>query len=283
MHNAIYDAFKSYSEKEWVELILQTPNKKYINDIEFPGFPDPEIQTGMVGSSGETALREISPLYFFIHSYSKDAGINFTKDTKLLDFGCGYGRIFRFFMKDIAPGNLVGTDVDQGFVDICRNTFLGGSFDVNTPYPPLQYADASFDIIFAFSIFSHLSEKAHLEWLQEFKRILKPGGLLFLTLRQKSFLMQCAHYSKLDVSGYQKLIADAFGRNHDILLEQYEKGDYIYAPHGGGGVRTNDYYGDTVVPPLYVKENWSKHFSVVDTFDDLNRLSQALVILQKTS
>jgi SAM-dependent methyltransferase len=49
--------------------------------------------------------------------------------------------------------------------------------------PPLPYDDASFDLVYAFSVITHLSEALQREWLREIRRVLKPGGLfLFSTL-----------------------------------------------------------------------------------------------------
>jgi len=45
-------------------------------------------------------------------------------------------------------------------------------------------------------------------------------------------------------------------------------------------VRTNDFYGDTVLPPKYIRKHWTEHFTIVDMVDDLKRLAQAFIVLQ---
>jgi len=281
MHKDIYEKFKGYDEKSWLKILFSTPDNNAIEGIRFPGFPDSELQIKIIGSSGVDSLREVSLFYLLIHQYLKAVGLPITAETKALDFGCGYGRILRFFMKDIAPGKLIGTDVDPNFIDMCRRHFCGGDFDLNGPLPPLRYQDASIDIIYSYSIFSHLSEGPHLKWLQEFKRILKPEGLIFLTCRQESFLKQCRSMTSIvDPPPYAAMLIKAFG-DYEAMMKRYRRGEYIYAPHGGGGVRTNDYYGDTVIPPMYIENVWRRHFHIVDSFDDPSRLAQSLVVLSK--
>lgn len=279
MHTSIYHTFSKIDNTKWIETLLKTPNTPVINGVTFPGFPDTNTQVNMIGSSGANALYEVSLLYQEIHNYINKCGMAFTPETRVLDFGCGFGRIIRFFMKDVAPGNLIGTDVYPEFVHTCNNTFQGVQFDQNEPLPPLAYPDASFDIIYAYSVFSHLSESAHLDWLKEFQRILKPNGMVFITLRQKEFLVNHQRLRGMEgISPYNKALTDFFG-DSNTMLPQYDAGEYIYLARGGGGVLTNDFYGDTVIPPRYIEKAWPEYFKVMDLFDDPSRLAQALIVL----
>lgn len=280
MHDAIYSAYHAFDNDKWIDLLFETPDQSVINGITFPGFPSREVQINMVGSAGAGALHEAAAMYREIHSYARKNGLIFTPDTRVLDFGCGFGRMLRFFLKDVAPGNLIGTDVYPMFVDICNDLFQSMHFDNNEPYPPLPYPDASFDIIYAYSVFSHLSEPAHLQWLKEFRRIIRPGGLIFLTLRQKKFLK--IYNKKIGVSGlsqYEDMLVRSFG-DQNAMLPRYEAGEYIYVASGGGGALTNDFYGEAVIPEKYIEKVWTQYFDIIDLFDKLSRLPQALIVLR---
>jgi ubiquinone/menaquinone biosynthesis C-methylase UbiE len=280
MHAEIFNTFSTVSDEEWTNVLLNSVSNAMIESCVFPGFPDAETQTGMIGSSGVHALYEPRSFYTEIRKIMKNMGKEFDSKTKLLDFATGYGRVLRFFLKDIHPGNLVGSDVRPDFIDICRSTFGNDIlFEQNEPYPPLRYDDNEFDIITAYSLFSHFSEYAHKAWLKEFKRVLKPNGMLFITLRQEEFL-EHSHFdfSQSNLGDYDRYIAANFGT--DAVKKKYKSGEYIYIASGGGGNLTNDFYGDTVIPHKYIKRNWNSMFKIVEHFDRYDRLPQAFYALQ---
>jgi SAM-dependent methyltransferase len=291
MHREIHKSFKKLKDLEWIDLIFNSVDSQVINGVNFPGFPKDNIQIEMIGSCGKNALYEPKKMYEEIRRISKEQKISFNKSTTLLDFACGYGRNVRFFMKDIFPGNLYGSDVKPDFIKICCNAFSFTEdknektskdeviFDINNPFPPLRYKNKSFNFIMAYSLFSHLSEDAHLLWLKEFLRILRQDGLLFLSIRQQSFL---SFYQNLilnnNASDYEKYLSNIFGNSS--IQDRYNNGEYIYNPTGGGPGLSNDFYGDTVIPDKYINTRWLELFDIVEHYDDPSRLPQAFICLR---
>jgi Methyltransferase domain. len=51
----------------------------------------------------------------------------------------------------------------------------------------LDYANQSFDLVYAFSVFTHLDLKAQRRWRDELRRILRPRGILLLTLHGNAY------------------------------------------------------------------------------------------------
>jgi SAM-dependent methyltransferase len=100
----------------------------------------------------------------------------------VLDFGCGCGRTLRWLTKASPKTRFHGADVDAEAIAWCRDHLPGAEFRVSPAAPPTDYADASFDLIYAISVFTHLSLKHQLLWFAELHRILKPEGLLFFTV-----------------------------------------------------------------------------------------------------
>jgi SAM-dependent methyltransferase len=99
-----------------------------------------------------------------------------------LDFGCGCGRIARYVAALPEVVSLRGVDVDADLVGwAVRSLPHCGRFATMRPEPPLAFGDASFDFVYAISIFTHYTEAEQLAWLDEMTRVLRPGGLLLAT------------------------------------------------------------------------------------------------------
>lgn len=97
---------------------------------------------------------------------------------QILEWGCGLGRIGVHLA---GTRNYTGVDIDRASVAWCTE-HIDGRFTVNNPDPPLPFAHDSWDVVFAVSIFTHLSERAHLAWRDEIFRVLKPGGVFIFTV-----------------------------------------------------------------------------------------------------
>ncbi len=111
------------------------------------------------------------------------------KDAAILDWGCGPARVLRHMPEVVSEANSYsGTDYNDKTIAWCRDNLSQIDFSNNSLMPPLVYPDESFDLIYGISIFTHLSEEAHRKWLDELIRVLKKGGILFLTLHGEGFL-----------------------------------------------------------------------------------------------
>jgi SAM-dependent methyltransferase len=100
----------------------------------------------------------------------------------LLDWGCGCGRVLRHW-SDLPRTRVLGCDITPKMVEWCNENLPFAEAAVNELSPPLPYDDAAFDLVYAFSVMTHLSEDLQHAWMQECRRVLKPGGyLLFSTL-----------------------------------------------------------------------------------------------------
>jgi cyclopropane fatty-acyl-phospholipid synthase-like methyltransferase len=114
------------------------------------------------------------------------AGFELRDGAAALDFGCGCGRTLLWLVREFPGVRWHGSDVDAESIAWCRSSLPGGVFSVNAPLPPLPYSDASFDLIYGVSVFTHLSAQHQQAWLPELRRILRPGGLLLLSFHSKN-------------------------------------------------------------------------------------------------
>jgi len=127
-------------------------------------------------------------------------------DAEILDWGCGPGRIIRH-LPSLVPDakSYFGTDYNAKSIEWCQNNLKSITFAKNELSPPLPFDDSSVDMIYAISIFTHLSDSAHEDWLNELYRVLRPNGILFLTLHGDGFQVKLEP-TELEVFKENKLV-----------------------------------------------------------------------------
>ncbi len=120
------------------------------------------------------------------------AGVDLTQG-RMLDFGCGSGRVMRQFLPEAEHGlELVGSEIDRASVEwieaeLCPPFAVVGHGEA----PPLDLPDGHFDVVYAMSVFSHLTEH-WAGWLAELHRLLRPGGVLVATVLGSELFGQIA-------------------------------------------------------------------------------------------
>jgi SAM-dependent methyltransferase len=97
---------------------------------------------------------------------------------RVLDFGCGSARVLRHFATEAAQGEFTGCDIDPPSIEWAAGHMSPPfRFFRNRPTPPLELAAGSLDLIWAMSVFTHITD-AWSDWLVEMHRLLAPGGML---------------------------------------------------------------------------------------------------------
>jgi 2-polyprenyl-3-methyl-5-hydroxy-6-metoxy-1,4-benzoquinol methylase len=114
-------------------------------------------------------------------------GVDINDFQAILDFGCGCGRVTRWWHSLKNPA-IFGTDYNQKSIRWCKQHLAFAQFDTNRLSPPLIYDHDRFDFIYAISVFTHLSEPLQTLWINELSRTLKPGGYLLITVHGEQYL-----------------------------------------------------------------------------------------------
>jgi SAM-dependent methyltransferase len=100
---------------------------------------------------------------------------------RTLDFGCGVGRIMRQFAPEADAAEFWGCDLDRASIDwLKRNLEPPFHFFVSDEEPDLPQEDGFFDLVYAFSVYTHFTDN-WAAWLLEHHRVLKDDGLLLVT------------------------------------------------------------------------------------------------------
>ncbi|MDX9914076.1 MAG: class I SAM-dependent methyltransferase [Candidatus Moranbacteria bacterium] len=137
------------------------------------------------------------------------------KGKRILDWGCGPGRVIRHLPNVIGlECEYFGTDYNKKSIDWCTKHLTGIQFNNNSLNAKLPYDDNSIDIIYGISIFTHLSEQLHYEWYNELYRILKPKGIMYLTTQGDNFKVKLTDLELIKYHNNQLIVRGNVKEGH---------------------------------------------------------------------
>ncbi len=271
-----YALFRDLDEALWGALLTgQYDRYPHIREL-LPSMPAPELQEIWNGRSGIALAGQSTSFYAKLRDgYERHAGRPLSS-ARVLDLGCGWGRLTRYLARDVAPGRLYGCDPVEGILDVCRASDIPANLARSEFLPERLPFDERFDLAFAFSVFTHLSEAAHALCLQALRRSLQPGGILILTVRPPAYLDHCeAMHGLRDVLGPDTLAALAVPR-------------YLFVPHPATSEHPQRHddgaidYGEAVITMAYMRERWASWFELLDVQLLLDDPLQVMATLRRT-
>ncbi len=188
----------------------------------------------------------------------------------VLDFGVGCGKLLRW-LRTAAPHLRVrGTDIDSWAVSWLRGAYDGVDVRRNEEWPPLDYPDASFDLVVAISVFTHLDGPHQLAWLRELRRVLRSGGILLATYEGRS-----------KWAGFFATAPEHPGMRE--YRRRYESEGFLFVTNDGWAGVFPDFYHSTFQTPEFVRERWGQELEVRAVIPDGlrgNWGNQDLVVLR---
>lgn len=96
----------------------------------------------------------------------------------ILDFGCGSGFTIAALAGRFPGASLHGFDTSAQSVALASGRQLSGATFQHGEGCPLPYAEGSFHLVYSNGTFHHIPEAERLPWLEELRRVLRPGGAL---------------------------------------------------------------------------------------------------------
>lgn len=113
------------------------------------------------------------------------------KSLKILEWGCGPARVLPYLnSSDGCDWDLWGSDYNPQSISWCQRHWSNIHFIHNGLEPPIALDDGQLDVIYCISVFTHLSEARHYQWITEILRLLKPGGLFIGTFHGEEYRYQ---------------------------------------------------------------------------------------------
>jgi ubiquinone/menaquinone biosynthesis C-methylase UbiE len=160
---------------------------------------------------------------------------------RILDFGCGCGRVIGYLHELYGNSSFYGTDIDQEAISWCQHQLPEtAEFFINGELPPLSFDSEFFDFVYSISVFTHLPEDMQFSWLEELRRVTRQGGYLLLTTHGE----------------------DLFNTSSEKSLKLFrEKGFYYSTDAGTEGLP--DFYQTSFHTEDYIYTHWGKFFEII--------------------
>ena len=257
---------------EWIQLngdaVFETPS--LLRHVA--PFPPKELMLIVGGLLNERDFASHGVAIF--EALEKASPVRLCQFKKLLDFGCGCGRLARMFKGH--PFKITGCDVDSRHVQWI-NENLGFMDAVLTGLrPPLPFSENEFDAVISISVFTHLNERSQDEFLKELWRITGRGGYLFITVHGARALERARK---------EKMVFDMLGIERSSLdkaAAQFENGEHSFIFQQNSHLTTKEgkacgflkkkstasnetnEYGIAFTPESYIKKQWIKWFEMVE-------------------
>ena len=188
------------------------------------------------------------------------AGVPFEEIRAVYDFGCGCGRMLRWFALALPEADCVGSDVRKASIAWCRAN-LRGCYFANETQPPIELTDESIDLVIALSVFSHLRLTSNLAWIRELCRVCRPDGRIVISTLG-AFALAVATRSAEHQSLFAMTADDA--RRH---LRSLQSERFVFHPlpadvvHSADGVERE--YGEVFLTEAFVQQRWSPWAEIV--------------------
>ncbi len=212
------------------------------DDAETHPLPPPRLRFRVAGSPSRDLFLKVGKRSCEeIEASLERAGRPLSTFRSILDFGCGCGRTLIWLAERHPATAFYGADVDRESIRWSKEKLSSAEFKQNRPLPPLGYSDEMFDLVYAVSVFTHLSEEFQLPWLDELKRILKPNGVLLATVYNNSV------WESLDPTTVAEI------KRKGVLFQTSDKLKGICPT----------WYQTNFETEQHVKEKFSRHFRVL--------------------
>jgi SAM-dependent methyltransferase len=252
--------------KAFAYLMLSPPPEYSGLALTLPTMAPEETQRNWTGSHGELLLKQSIEFVQMMESgYLRHVG-NKMQDVDVLDFGCGWGRLIRLLYRYTPPEKLYGVDPWEASLEFCRQSRLFGNFELSNYVPrELPFGSRKFSLIYAFSVFTHLSPKTTSITQETLRSRIAEDGLLVVTIRPEAYWNHQVYWPE--------------GCTPEKMIDQHRSQGIAFIPHNRPPIEGEVTYGDTSMSPEYLRQNW-KGWTIVESHPLIQDPMQVVTFLK---
>lgn len=232
-------------------------------------------QHGYLGNDQEAYLAAGKKYSGKMVDILQTSGVSVKPGMRVLDFGCGDGMMVRNFREIAESGEAWGVDINGSQMVWCqRHLSPPFKFATTTSFPHLPFEEGYFDLIYSFSVFTHICDLAE-AWLLELRRILRRGGVLYLTVHDNHTIDLI--YKKNRGFQFEQL------RDAERLLPFKESDFAMFTINRvpGGGIEAEPRQAMVFYDIDFLRQHWGNYLKVLST-TEAAYVHQTAIVLQKT-
>ena len=200
-------------------------------------------------------------------------GFKLQPGAKILDFGCASGIVLRWLPDIAKTGEAWGVDISSEAMIWCQqNLSPPFKFATTTSFPHLPFEDHYFDFVYALSVFTHIAELAE-AWLLELKRVVRPGGRLFITVHDNETI-KCVLDEHLEPRLYDVL--RAFDEQTSFRLNGFSVFSINRTPGPGTAGQAQVFYDLD-----YLLRHWGGYLKVITTVPRVFNGKQTAIVFSR--
>jgi hypothetical protein len=243
-----YESLRRLNTETVGKLLLGMPQEYDHAASALPLMAADEVQKNWTGSAGEHLLTQSAAFINAIVSRYKKHVFAPLADAAVLDYGCGWGRLIRLMYAHSRPENIFGCDPWDKSIQLCLDANIRANLAVSEYVPSELPFDSKFHLIYAFSVFTHLSQKTADAVMSTLRKYVDEYGLLVITIRPETYW---PHDPKFSVRA-------------DELQQSHRDTGFAFVPHRRDAIDGDITYGDTSMSLEYVAERWPD-WKIVET------------------
>jgi SAM-dependent methyltransferase len=164
-------------------LSLRSPGEPQHADPDGLPLPPARLRVLVVSTADPAFFLETGRAQVrFVEGLLADNAVRIEELRSILDLGCGCGRLGRWWGRLEGP-RLYGCDYNPELAEWCAANLPFMEARTNALEPPLPFAtEEPFGLIYAHSVFTHLTEDLQRRWVDEIRCSLGPGDLFLFTV-----------------------------------------------------------------------------------------------------
>jgi hypothetical protein len=186
----LHEALHTVPLEIFSELLLVVPDHLPALAARLPAMASEEVQRNWTGNHGRVLMSQSLAFVRTMLALWGRRSHRAIEHAQVLDFGCGWGRLLRLLLHAVPEAALFGVDSWDKSIRLCQESGLRCHLAVSDEVPDRLPFAGPFDVIFAFSVFTHLSEATARTVLRTLRQSIRGDGLLCLTIRPVEYWMQ---------------------------------------------------------------------------------------------